>query len=260
MIYKTMMAVGAGAVLMFATTGCATKKHVRSVVAPVEARVGDLETKSAEHASTLSQLEREVAQADEHAMAADRKAMAADQKAVAAGQEASRAQQTAMQAGERADAAREVADKGIRRIGDLERVVDVHRYQLVMNENVLFGFDRSRLTPEAKQQIDEAVRSLSGVPNYIIEVQGYTDRTGSSEYNLELSRRRANAVVRYLTTAHQVPLRRIHVLGVGMVEEPARSAEARRQSRRVELKVFAPEGTDVRSTGVQATPSAKAGL
>jgi hypothetical protein len=77
---NTTVALGAAALIVFGTTGCATKKHVRQVVAPVEARVSANEKKTADHASAIGELENGVSRADERAMDAERKATAAGQK------------------------------------------------------------------------------------------------------------------------------------------------------------------------------------
>ena len=71
-------------------------------------------------------------------------------------------------------------------------------------------------------------------------MEGYTDKTGSKEYNEELSKRRADAVVEYLVAKHDIPIYRIHMIGLGE-EKPvddAHNRAARAKNRRVEVKVF----------------------
>jgi outer membrane protein OmpA-like peptidoglycan-associated protein len=72
-------------------------------------------------------------------------------------------------------------------------------------------------------------------------VQGFTDATGSKNTNIALAQKRADEVVRYLTVNHNIPLRKIHVLGVGEENFVAdnKTREGRKQNRRVEIKVFA---------------------
>lgn len=88
--------------------------------------------------------------------------------------------------------------------------------------------------------LDEAVGQLQSTKNFIMEVQGFADSTGSAASNLELSRKRADAVVRYLTSKHNIPLRRISMLGMGEDDPNAdnKSREGRKQARRVEVRVF----------------------
>src|SRR5437763_17140471 len=93
---KGAAAVGLARLMLIGTTGCATKKYARTVVAPVEARVNGVEKKTADHASAINELENGLSKTDE-------KAMEADRKAAAAGEAAARANDAAMQAGKRAN-------------------------------------------------------------------------------------------------------------------------------------------------------------
>jgi outer membrane protein OmpA-like peptidoglycan-associated protein len=233
--------LGLAALFAFASTGCATKKHVAKVVAPVESRVGESEKKLADNTAAIGELESGLSRADERAMDADK-------KAVAAGQSASQANELAKQAGQSADNARQLAEKGMARANELEqnfdqKIQNLDNYKLVSEESVQFGFGRSALTDESKQKLDEAVKNLDGMRAYVVEVHGFTDRIGNPQYNLELSRKRANEVVRYLTVQHEIPLRRIHVIGVGSAKpvEEGRTRAANAANRRVEIRVFAPE-------------------
>jgi outer membrane protein OmpA-like peptidoglycan-associated protein len=75
---------------------------------------------------------------------------------------------------------------------------------------------------------------------YFIAIQGFTDKTGTPEYNLELSRRRAAAVQTYLVAKHNIPAFRIQIVGLGK-EKPVndeKTREAREKNRRVEVIVF----------------------
>lgn len=227
--------------LLAFTFGCATKKHVRMQVDPLNQRVGQMEARAKQTDAAIGDLQRGVSLADEHALAADAKAREA-------GQLASKANETAVQSGERADAAQAsatkaqtVADKGLSRAGELDqRITGLEDYRLTSTETVLFDFGKSKLTEESKARLDDAVARLRDHRRYVIEVQGFTDRIGGQDFNLELSRKRASEVVRYLTVEHKVPLYRIHVLGLGSVLPVAddKTAQGRKQNRRVEVKVY----------------------
>jgi outer membrane protein OmpA-like peptidoglycan-associated protein len=241
--------LGAAIFMVFGTTACATKKYVRQTVSPVEARVSGVETKSTEHASAIGALENNVSRADEKATEAGRWAKEAGESATRANEAAGRANQAATQANETAMAARTRADEAYSRFGNIDN------YQLVTTENVLFPLNKYNLTTESKAALDQAVGNIKNAGNYILEVQGFTDTTGSKQTNLALSQRRADTVVRYLTSEHGIPLRKIHVIGVG--EETAnpeemRTRDARKQARRVEVKVFALnlEGGSAQSAGM----------
>lgn len=226
--------VGAIALMGLVGTGCATKKYVRQQVDPVTGRVVDVEKKNADQQTQIGQLETGVSQADERAQDADK-------KATAAGQEAAKAQQQVASA--RTELGQQITEtqRGVSDVQKTQREMDPANYKQVLQESVLFGFGKSTLTPDAKKKLDEVAGNLTKMPNYSVEIEGFTDRTGDLNYNLKLSQERAQAVVRYLTLQHQIPLRRIHVLGVGELESEERGREARKQARKVEMRVFAPQ-------------------
>jgi len=237
---KTRPAILASAALLtLLGTGCATKKHVRQVVGPVETRVGSVERRTAEQAAALGDVENNVSRVDERAMEADRKAAAAGQAAQQAQTSANTAQTRADAAHGRADEARQMADQTRSRLTEV--VGNLDNYQHVTTESIFFAVNKSKLTKDEMQKLDDAVAKLQGNSNYVLEIQGFTDKTGSSLSNLELSRKRADEVVRYVTLKHNIPLRRIHVLGVGEDAPNADNStrEARKQNRRVDINVYA---------------------
>jgi outer membrane protein OmpA-like peptidoglycan-associated protein len=257
-IGKASVALSTVFLLGFGTTGCATKKYARGVVAPVEARTTASEKKIADHASAIGELENGLSRTDEKAMDADRKAVAAGQEAAKANQAAGAAQSSADQAKLSADQAKQLADNGMTRIGEV--VENFDNYKLVTTEKVLFPFGKSILTKDAKAQLDAAVGTITSAKNYVLEVQGFTDKTGSATNNIVLSQKRADEVVRYLTTQHHVPLRKIHVLGLGANEPAADNTtrDGRTQNRRVEMKVFALDlGTGPAKSGTQASSTTR---
>ncbi len=221
------------------TTGCATKKYVRNQIDPLETRLGKLDERASENEARIS----EVDQKSERGIAE-----AKDQAADAAGQ--------ATKAGEKAQAADQLAQKGL---SEAERVrqdlQNIQNFEPLKTETVLFDFNRSDLTDEYKQRLDALVKATAQQNRYFIEVQGYTDAVGPDAYNLELSRRRAETVVRYLTMVHKVPLVRIFTLGYGE-DSPAaenRTREGRVQNRRVEVRILVPKQL---STQAASTPTA----
>lgn len=220
------------AALLLVSTGCATKKHVRQAVGPVETRVGSVERRTSEQAAALGDVENNVSRVDERAMEADR-------KAAAAGQSAQQAQQSADAARSRADQAHGMADQTRARLTEV--VGNLDNFQHVTTESIFFAVNKAKITKDEMQKLDDAVAKLQGNNNYVLEIQGFTDKTGGTQMNLELSRRRADEVVRYLTVKHNVPLRRIHVLGVGEDVPNADNStrEARKQNRRVDVNVYA---------------------
>jgi len=102
---------------------------------------------------------------------------------------------------------------------------------------VLFGFDSTDLDPQIFNMLDEAVVVLGKNPGFKVEIDGHTDSTGSADYNLGLSKRRANAVMKYFVDKG-VDADRLTANGFGLTQPVADNAtkEGRAKNRRVELK------------------------
>ncbi len=203
---------GTGGLLILvalATPGCATKKFVRTQVGTVDQRVSDVDKKQTEALANLEGKEqKDVSRVEERAMGAENKANEAARAAQVADQKATQADQTARNA-------TDLAQQAQARIGDVQRAVaDIDKFKLVSSEDVLFGFGKATLTDDGKAKLDSLLQATQSAPRYVLEIEGFTDRAGSKEYNLVLSRRRADAVVRYIVD-HRVPLRNIHMIGLG---------------------------------------------
>jgi outer membrane protein OmpA-like peptidoglycan-associated protein len=231
---QTTVMAGALALTLWGA-GCASKGYVNKSLDPVSQRVGKVEQASAENKSGIEDLQKGVARVEERATAADGKAEDASRQAQEAGRRAD-------EAGKSAADARSAADKNASQVATLSTKIDnMDNYKLVATKAVQFKFNKHDLTDDAKATLDEAASGLQDRHNYVIEVRGFTDASGSAQTNLALSQKRADEVVRYLTLEHKVPLYRIHVLGVGNVEPVAdnKTREGREQNRRVELRLFA---------------------
>jgi len=110
------------------------------------------------------------------------------------------------------------------------------------NSNVLFGFDRSDLTGDAKINLNKLVTVLDKYPDTDIEVQGHTDSKGSKAYNQSLSERRAVAVSGYLT-GRNITANRVVIKGFGetVPKYGNDTDKGRTQNRRVEFLIAANE-------------------
>jgi OOP family OmpA-OmpF porin len=84
-------------------------------------------------------------------------------------------------------------------------------------------------------------KQLEENPNLVVELEGYTDSQGASDYNVQLSQRRSETVRRFLVDKG-VELHRIHSIGLGDVRPSAdnNTPKGREQNRRVMVKIFAP--------------------
>lgn len=241
------MTVGVLAVSL-AGTGCATKKYVTKTIEPVQQRLATAEsknaeqdTKLAENAKQLDELGTDLSRTKEKLNDTDAKATQAGQAAQQAGTRADGAQRTA-------DGARTLAQQGIEKTDklatDVQRTIDgINKYQMAKSEAVTFKVNQHKLSNEAKAQLDEIAKMVEGQERYLIEVQGFTDKTGSPAYNEMLSQERASEVARYLVNEHKIPLRAISQLGSGYAQPVGddKTREGRSQNRRVEVRVFVPE-------------------
>ena len=102
---------------------------------------------------------------------------------------------------------------------------------------VNFDSNKDLLRPDALPILDEAVATLKRYPGLKLEVAGHTDSANSDAYNLELSQRRAAAVMDYFVS-QGVAAERLSAKGYGEVEPIADNASSagRLENRRVELR------------------------
>lgn len=216
--------------LVIAISGCATKKFVRTTVSPVETKVGEIDQRTTQNTEQIGEIDRHVSNLDEQVSTALEDARNADGKAVAA-------QGTADRAVARAGEVETAANAGFTRVD--KTLNDMSTYRQATKESVMFGFDSATLTDDAKAQLGRIASATNGKKVFVVEVRGFTDSTGNADYNVRLSERRAEMVVRTLAAQHNIPLRAIHRVGLGQIEGES-TREARAQNRRVDVTVFVP--------------------
>jgi len=125
------------------------------------------------------------------------------------------------------------------------RITSLDQYDVVKVVTVNFKVNSADLSPEAKAQLDELASRAPGAKNYTVEVEGFADSTGKFKYNLQLSQRRADAVVQYLAVKHKIPLRRITTpMGYGSTQSVAddKTQDGRAENRRVEVRILVNKG------------------
>lgn len=136
-----------------------------------------------------------------------------------------------------ADAARLQMQALVVQLAELE-ARQTERGLVVTLGDVLFEVDRADLKPGATRSLGELIQVLRENPTSIVAIEGHTDSTGSREYNLSLSQRRAESVRGYLVSQGIDPAR-ISAQGLGPDFPVASNADAagRQQNRRVELVI-----------------------
>lgn len=132
------------------------------------------------------------------------------------------------------DIAKTVPDAKVERVG--EGIV------VEFGSRVLFGFDESNLSQEAKTNLDKLVTVLNSYPDTDIEIQGHTDSKGSGAYNLNLSEQRARTVSTYLT-GKGIAYNRLTIKGFGEAYPKYENDTdaGRTENRRVEFLITANE-------------------
>jgi outer membrane protein OmpA-like peptidoglycan-associated protein len=107
---------------------------------------------------------------------------------------------------------------------------------------VLFGYDRDDLTTDARKKLSDLAGILNKYPDTYVLVEGHTDATGTDDYNMDPSRRRATSVATYLKT-EDIKSQRIVTKWYGESQPKySNDTEAdRSRNRRVEFAIYANE-------------------
>lgn len=236
------------------TGGCATKKYVRNNTAPIQAKVDQVGEQTAKNGQDLDKtrtdLTTDIKGVDERATSGISSAKEA----------AMTAQNSAKDAMAKASQASDLASKDSEEISSLRQVVsNLDDYKQVADLTIPFAFNKYALTAKDREQLDNLVTNASKNKRYFIAVEGFTDRTGTRQYNETLSRKRADAVTEYLVAKHDIPIFRIHMIGLGQ-EKPvdeSRGRAARAKNRRVEIKIFSADESYSASSqmGSQSQPA-----
>lgn len=102
---------------------------------------------------------------------------------------------------------------------------------------ILFDTGKADVKDESKPALDQMAKLLSDHPDWKIWVVGHTDTVGQLAANMDLSKRRAAAVVQALVTQYHIPLARLGSFGCGPYAPVASNdtEEGRAQNRRVEI-------------------------
>ena len=111
--------------------------------------------------------------------------------------------------------------------------------RLIMPGNITFKTDSADINANFYPVLNSVAKVLNKYSNSTVMVSGHTDSTGSADYNLALSKSRAQSVAAYLQ-GQGVKSSRFEVLGMGSSNPIASNADAagRAQNRRVEIKII----------------------
>ena len=200
------------AVATMALTGCATTSDVDKRIAEVQSKTD----------KKIESVETQVEELQEQQKATDGKVDEQGKQIEQLGQSAAEALKRAQEAG--------VLAKG-----------KVVFQQSFTEDRIRFKTASYELTKDAKGALDEFAGKVKEVGKGVyLEIQGHTDDTGDSSFNDMLGQQRAEAVRRYLSREHKLPLGRMSTISYGdtLPIEANKTAKGRSKNRRVVIVVL----------------------
>jgi OOP family OmpA-OmpF porin len=102
---------------------------------------------------------------------------------------------------------------------------------------IFFDTDKAELKPGSEPALVEIAALLQADPKLTVLIVGHTDNQGGFDYNVDLSRKRADAVVKALVTTQKIDAKRLRAAGAGMIAPAAANdaEDGRAKNRRVEV-------------------------
>ncbi len=127
------------------------------------------------------------------------------------------------------------------------RINGLDDFESIKTITVPFATGSASLGPKAKATIDEAAAwvKTQNTKGWVMAVIGFADSTGTSQRNIDLSERRANAVIYYIVSKYKMPLNRlVQPFGYGQLDPVAENTTAagRAKNRRVEIRLMVNKG------------------
>ncbi|MBI4443273.1 MAG: OmpA family protein [Acidobacteria bacterium] len=242
---RTLIVALAVVIVAGVASGCATKKYVRGQITPLEEADKNLNARLKESNQRLdgkidsnsTQIEELGSVSREHGQ----QIASVDEKS-----------QRALQTGE---SAQSTANTAVAQVSDLEgKFVNRNNYVVLAEERIQFKFDNARIDETYRAVLNEMALRIKQSPDLILVMEGRTDSTGDSEYNIRLGEKRAEAVLRYLVVEQGVPIHKVYKMSFGAARPIAANdtRDGRAQNRAVVLQVLGPR-SGVSQTGVSQT-------
>lgn len=127
------------------------------------------------------------------------------------------------------------------------RMGDIDKYNIKSTTNVNFDTGKAVLSAQAKQELCAAASAAEATDNALMLVVGYTDSTGSDEFNQRLSEKRASSVINFLQQACRwKPYRMLTPTGMSKADPLASNdtPEGKAQNRRVSVNILVSKSVD----------------
>lgn len=155
-------------------------------------------------------------------------------------EELEQARQDSIRAAREAEEARRRAEEEARRRAEAEREAAIAAARATLSQAVYFDYDESEITPQAQQTLRAKVEILRANSSLNVRIEGHADERGSTEYNLALGTRRAEAV-RQFFTSFGLDASRFAITSYGEERPAARGSteQAWSQNRRAEFVITA---------------------
>ena len=199
----------------------ARKKYVQRQLDPVRGRVTELDELTAANSRNIKDVDY---RAQQGIQLAHNRANEADMHAVDAGNRAQAAQQTATQASTRLQTVEQV-------------VTNLDQYKPITQTEIRFRPGQTVLSKKAKDVLDDMANGVKDQKGYIVEIQGFSAGRGVSA--IENSQRLAEAVRRYMVINNDIPVYRVHVLGLGNTPMTSEDGTTKRvRGARVEVSLL----------------------
>jgi OOP family OmpA-OmpF porin len=204
--------------------GCATKNYVKQSITPVDQKIDQVDkssqTRDSSQVADINKTNQVVDENEKKLSATTEVAMTADNEAKGAIAK---------------------TNQNAKDLSDLRNVVaNIDDYKAAGQTVVHFAVAKDSLSKDEKAKLDDVANQVTSQPRYFITVMGFTDQTGDQAFNDRLSRARAEQVISYLVGSHDIPVYRIHMVGLGdqKLIDDGKGKEARAASRRVEITVY----------------------
>ncbi len=198
----------------------ARKKWVRHQLEPIQGQVEELNGATAKNAKDIKDV--------------DQRAQAGISKAQSA---ADAANQTATAAGEQAQQANTLAGQASGTVQSLTGTVSgIDKYTQKQAVTVSFKPGQLTLTAEQKQELDQLAQAIQTKQGYLLELSAHAPGAGS--FGIQNSERLDEVVERYLVTAHNLPIYRMHAVALGNATEDSDGSGAKHVTRSVEVRLM----------------------
>jgi len=227
---------------LVATSGCATKKFVRSSVKTTsDTLTARIETNEGELKETRDTFDKRVSGVDSKVTTVDGRVTSLDSKTTEGFNSVRTEVRTVDQ---RAADARTAADRAANAVNALgSKFQNRNQFDVSGEKAIQFKFDSAKLDQQYMADLDEIAASLLQNADAIVVLEGRTDSTGNTDYNVKLGERRIEAVRRYLAVEKGVPVYKIHEISFGSEKPIAenKTKDGREKNRAVTMTVLVPK-------------------